>query len=104
MGSFTFYLLRIVYMCQHMAFGEKGVIQFHKQNYPNFTCGYNKNLHLTFTPYALLCSKKKYTSGVNFINILQAAFAPIILRRKLTKPNCQQKKFSAQDYRRKRCS
>jgi len=30
----------------------------------------------------------KLTPVVNFINILQAAFAPILLHQKNTKPNC----------------
>jgi len=30
----------------------------------------------------------KYTTVVNFTNILQAAFAPIFFSQKITKPNC----------------
>jgi len=33
-------------------------------------------------------------SEVNFINILQAAFAPIFLLQKIAKPNCNKKKAS----------
>jgi len=32
------------------------------------------------------------TPVVNFINILQAAFAPIFLCQKIAKPNCNEKK------------
>jgi len=34
----------------------------------------------------------KLTTAVNFIKILQAAFAPIFLCQKITKPNCNQRK------------
>ena len=51
-----------------------------------------------------LTSNFHHCQGVNFINILRAAFAPIFLCQKITKPNCRQKKFSAQEYWRKSCS
>ena len=49
-------------------------------------------------------SFENFSPRVNFINILQAAFAQIFLRQKITKPNCKHKKFSAQEYWRKSCS
>jgi len=43
------------------------------------TLCYEKGVHKMFV---------KLTPVVNFTNILQAAFAPILLCQKITKPNC----------------
>jgi len=41
---------------------------------------------------------------VNFINILQAAFAPISLCQKITKPSSNKKKSAQSTFVQKRCS
>jgi len=41
-------------------------------------------------------------SGVNFDNILRAAFAPIFLHRKIKKPNCNYRKAVKNIFTRKR--
>jgi len=40
----------------------------------------------------------KWTPSVNFINILQAAFAPLFLHQKLQKPNCKHRKAAQNSY------
>jgi len=44
----------------------------------------------------------KLTPGVNFITILQAAFAPLFLHQKITKPNCYYRKAVQNTFLQKR--
>jgi len=45
----------------------------------------------------------KWTPVLNFINILQAAFAPIFFCQKITKPNCNITKDSKSTFLQKSC-
>jgi len=60
--------------------------------------GWNCHAQVSTEEFSGRDQKSFQQSGVNFINILRAAFAPIFLHQKIRKPNCNFKKAAKNSF------